>query len=619
MTKSRVLRGAIAALAATGLVTGAIMAPAKAATRTTVVLVDSNTFGSLNPATPDTNLVLNNNVAYLTSMGFYYYNDVPEIVRNTKFGTMKIISKSPYKVRYTVNKGKVWSDGTPIDGVDLLLSHVVSSSKYSIAAKLGDPINDDSSAFYSGGYGGAYDENVVGEPVLDSGRMSVTVTYSNPIPDWEIAGPSPFPVHSLMELAAGEKKLGSVSHNLVMKNKFLTAFLTKDSATLKKLGKIWSEDYNVTEVNSKTNPLLLVCNGAYQVTGAVDGKSVTMELNPRYNSGPATSGITKIVYNTVSDSTAAIQALANKEVDVYGGQPTADGLALMRKIPGTTLDERSIGSYEHIEVRSNNGPTTKDNYTGVFADGKTDASKAQAKALRQALLMAFPREEIVAKVWKPLGASAAVMNSLNYFNPEPGYAKMVAANGSSLYTAGTQEERTAKALAIVQKYFPTTTAAKPTVKIKVLFGSPSNTRRAAEAAIMKAGLAKAGFDLDITPTSGWSTKLNNNDHDFQFYAWAKSALTQSLNSANYNNSPSMHTGYNNPDVNEAVTALQKTTLTGTKLFDALLTVEKNVLDDAISLPITQWPSATAWVSTLQGVKPGILTPEVIWNFWEWHF
>ena len=64
-------RGAKVALAVAttaGLVIG-VLSPATAATRTTVVIVDSNVFTSLNTSTPDTNLVLNGNVSYLTSAG----------------------------------------------------------------------------------------------------------------------------------------------------------------------------------------------------------------------------------------------------------------------------------------------------------------------------------------------------------------------------------------------------------------------------------------------------------------------------------------------------------------------------------------------------------------------
>lgn len=138
MKVNRVAKVALVAAAAAGLVAGSL-APASAAKRSTVVLVTSNQLTGLNPSVVNMNLTFNSEVAYMQGFGFNYYDNSPKLVDNKIFGSYKIVSQKPFKVQYTVNKGKVWSDGTPINGVDLLLSHVVCSSSYSFATKLGDP------------------------------------------------------------------------------------------------------------------------------------------------------------------------------------------------------------------------------------------------------------------------------------------------------------------------------------------------------------------------------------------------------------------------------------------------------------------------------------------------
>ncbi len=616
---NRSAKAALALAASAGLVFGA-MSPASAATRTSVVIVESNSFTSLNPNTSGQNLVMNTDIAYMTSMGFYYYNNEPSIIPNTSFGSYKVISQKPFKVQYKVNKGIVWSDGTPIDGVDLLLSHVISSSAYSIAAGLGDPADTKApAAFDSLGYNGTYDQNIVGEPVLTSDRMGVTVTYKAAIPDWVLSSPGAFPVHTLVELAAGEKKLGSGPHNLAAKNKFLTAFKTKDTKTLKAMGKIWSSAYNIDAVDAKTNPLLLVNNGAYLVSSAVKAQRVTLTLNPKYNSGPKTHGIEKIILNTISDGTAAVQALANHEVDVYAGQATADGLAALNKISGIQVINALSATWEGVYLRSGDGPGETDHYTGVFANGSTAASKAQATDIRRAFLMAFPRDEIVEKVWKPLSAKSGPMDSINYFSTFPNYKKMVANNGSSRYTAGTQASRTTDALKLVQKYYPTTSASAPNVKIKILWGSPSNARRISEAAIIKAGLAKAGFDADLTPEVKWVSLLPSNKYDAYFCGNGLSGVFQAGLTGGWNSGADQYSGYNNPAVDAAVKKLQATVLTDDEIYAQYLIVEKNVYDDAMSVNITQWPAVTAVSQDLKGIDPSPILPETVWNFWEWHY
>jgi len=610
---------ALAVAAITGLVLG-VLSPANAATRTSVVIVESNNMTSLNPNTSGQNLVINTDIAYMTSMGFYYYDNKPEIIPNTKFGSYKIVSSSPFKVQYKINKGLLWSDGTPIDGVDLLLSHVTQSSKYSIAAGLGDPSNTDvPAAFDSLGYNGTYDQNVVGDPELTPDRMGVTITYKARIPDWVLSSPGVFPVHTLVALAAGEKKIGTSAHNVALKSKFLNAYKSKNTVELKKMGKIWSSSYNIDEVDAKTNPLLLVVNGPYVVSSAVKAQRVTLSLNPRYNSGPSTSGIEKIILNTISDGTAAIQALANKEVDVYAGQATADGLAALKKLSGVSVINSLSGSWEGVYLRNNDGPGETDHYTGIFADGTTTASKAKALELRTAFLLAFPRDEIVEKVWKPLSSKSAPMDSINYFSSFPNYKKMVAANGSGRFTAGTQASRTAEALAIVQKYFPTATAANPTAKIKILWGTPSNTRRIAEAALIKAGLAKAGIDAEMTPEVKWVPLLTSNKYDAYFCGNGLSGVFQAGLTGGWNSGADQYSGYNNPKVDAAVKKLQATELSDADVFAQQLIVEQEVYADAMSVNITQWPAVTAVSEALKGIDPSPILPEVVWNFWEWHF
>ena len=617
MKFNRSAKAALAVAAVTGLAIG-VVAPAVAATRTTVVVVASNALTSLNPGTPDTNLVTNSDVAYLTGSGFTYYDDKKNLVRNTAFGTFKVIKNksNDFRVQYTVNDGRLWSDGTPITGEDLLLSHVQSSSDYSKSAGLGDPTDSKIvPAFNANGYTGVYDGAIVGLPVLSADKMSLTLQFNKRIPDWELYGPGPSAVHALVLMAEGKTSLQSVAANVAARDRFVTAFYAKDTTALKKYGKVWSNDFNIKTVNSSTNPLLLVSNGGYLVDSAVADQSATMKLNPKYNSGPKTSGIETIVYRFMSDGTAAAQALANKEIDVYQGQPTADAVAQLKKIPGVTVIGGTNACYEHVDLRQGPASGTTTSYNGPFAA----SSGQQGKDLRTAFLLAYPREEIVAKLIKPINSNAVLVNSLFTLPGTAGYSKIVGPNGSSKYTAGSQEKRTAKALALVKRYFPGAKDGSGSVKVKLLWGQPSNQRRASEAALVKAALAKAGFDVTTTGTAGWSGKLNDNSFDAQFFAWCPSTVTQTGTNANFQSDGGNNfLGYNNPAVDGILHSLE------VKMSDAQITakyiqVERLLMADAVSLPIFAHPAATAVNSDLTGIKPAPLTPNLVWNYWEWHY
>ncbi len=621
MKSARFARTAVALVASVGLVVG-VIAPAHAATRTTVVIVTSNAETSLNPGTPDTNLTINTDIAYLTGSGFNYYTDKKELVKNTIFGSYAKVSKASDKtlvVKYTINAGRKWSDGTPITAVDLLLSHILMSSKYSVKAGLGDPTNADvAPAFNSGNYGGTYDSHVVGLPEVSADKMSVTITYDSPIANWDLMGPGPAPVHTLVLMAEGKKTLGTAAENTAATAKFLDYFTSYNTAALKKIGKVWSEDYNITAVDSSTNPLLLVGNGGYVVTGAVSDQTLTLGVNDNYNSGPALSGIKTIVFKMIGDGTAAAQALANKEVDIYQGQPTADSVKQLKAIEGATVVGGTNACYEHLELRQGSGPGETSDYTGPFATSSNAAKNQKGKDLRTAFLLAYPRQEIVDKIVKPINPDAVVVNSEFMLPDQAGYDKLINSSGVSKYTTGTQATRTAAALALVKKYYPKAAAGSGSIKINLMLPA-NNSRRAAEAALVIAEEAKAGFTVSAPPISGWGGKLDQNSFDAEFYAWCPSSVTQTGTNANYqSDGGNNHIGYVSARMDKLLHSLE-VQLTPAQVLAKWIQADSILIQDAVSLGIFQHPAATAYNSALFNVKPAPLSPNLVWNYWEWHY
>jgi hypothetical protein len=71
MKFTRSAKFALAAAASAALAVS-LLTPAQAATRSTVVIHDTNSLTSFNSGTPDTNLTINSAVGYLSGMGFNY-------------------------------------------------------------------------------------------------------------------------------------------------------------------------------------------------------------------------------------------------------------------------------------------------------------------------------------------------------------------------------------------------------------------------------------------------------------------------------------------------------------------------------------------------------------------
>ncbi|MFM5952307.1 MAG: ABC transporter substrate-binding protein [Micrococcales bacterium] len=615
MKATRIVR-AVAVAAAGALGVAGLVAPAQAATRTTVVIHASNALTSFNSGTPETNLVTNSDVGYMTGAGFIYYDNNKNLVRNTTFGTFGTVTKSgcALAVKYTVKPGRVWSDGTPIDGVDLLMSHILASSAYSKAAGLGDPANPEVVPSFNSFYGGSYDSAIKSEPTLGDNNMSVTLCYSSFVPDWQILGPGPAPVHTYVQLANGKTSAQSLSQNKADKAAFLAAFNSKDTTLLKKIGDVWSNDYNIKAVTDSTNPLLFVGNGGFLVKSAVADQSVTLTVNAKYNSGPKLSGGVKtVVFKFIGDSTAAAQALANKELDIYAGQPTADAVAALQALKGVSVKGGVSACFEHLDLRIGSGEEGQE-YTGPWA-----GMSAKSKALRKAFLLAYPREAIVDTLVAPVNDNAVVVNSSFLLPGQTGYNE-VSAYTKSVYDSGTQAKRTAAALALVKKYYPSAKAGSKSITINMLWGQPSNTRRSNEFQLAKNELAKAGFNLtNAGGTAGWSGHLGENAYDAQFFAWCPSSVSQTGTNANFQSDGGNNfIGYKSSAMDK-LTAKLETKLSDADVTATIKAAEKLLADDAVSLPIFQHPAVTAYNSALKNVKPAPLTPNIVWNYWEWKY
>jgi len=48
-------------------------------------------------------------------------------------------------------------------------------------------------------------------------------------------------------------------------------------------------------------------------------------------------------------------------------------------------------------------------------------------------------------------------------------------------------------------------------------------------------------------------------------------------------------------------------------------VEKELYSNSVTLPIVQFPEIAGVNAKLQNIKYGPLSPQIVWNFWEWKY
>jgi peptide/nickel transport system substrate-binding protein len=606
-------------MVAAGLSVGAI-APAQAATKSTVTLLSSADISTLNSGTQGGNTTYNALSGSLTGMGFTYYNSDAKLVMNTKFGTMKIVKQAPkdFQIQYTVAKGQQWSDGTPINAEDLLLSHVVASDKYSKDAGLGDPSGEGAPAFDSVSYGSTYGTHVVGLPKVSADKMSLTVKFDKPLPDWELLAPGPSPVHALSLLADGKKGLQSAAVNTAARAKFVKAFTSKNTAHLKAMGAVWTTGYNVTKVDKDTNPLLLISNGGFIVSKFTYGDSMVLVRNAKYNSGPAMATknpIKTVVIKIIKDNTASVQALRNGDIDIYYQTlPTAADKVALTAMPNVTTLTRIGGNYSHMHIRVDAKQGYTDSYTGIFA-----GNGVKAKDLRKALLLATPRQQAVDVLIKPVKEDAAPLDTQFAFAGTPEYNTLTKGSGVAIYSKGTQAERTAQALAIVKKYFPTASEDNPQAKLKFLHYN--NSVRNNIAKLFAAEWKKAGFDVeDVATTDSFFDDISEAKYDVTMYGFGLNSISQSNGTEIFKSDGGNNGwGWNDSALDALMKKLQGEILTPAQVTATRLAADKIIMSNYWGLALYANPTITAFNKALKNVKPAPVGNNITWNYFEWSY
>jgi len=670
MKKSLVKGLALVAVSVLG-VTGLSLAPANAtAADKTVIVQEGNTLSGLNTAVNGKNLVTNVDVLYPTGAGFTYWNNKAQLVRNTAFGTFKITRNNCatasltdefgcFSVTYTVKKGLRYSDGTLITAQDLLLSHAISSSDYSIKAGLGDPASDAGSKFDSAGYGGAYDEHTRAESFdLSDDNFSLTVKYDAFQPDWQIFGPGPGAVHALVALAKGKKTLQSARTNASYKALFEDSYYAAieplpatddpdyqdaldartDARTLmSRMAVKWSTVWNITSVTSSTNPLLLISNGGFMIQSC-GPSSCTLVRNPLASVSGApklTGNIEKMIFKfpasgTTFSDTAVGQAIKNGEVDLYSGSATSSFWSTVSSDPGVVASRTSVATYEHFDLRSGDASTVNDlmapNSLGSCAapyDGPFKGSTQRAKDLRQALLLVHPRQVVantyIGKVFDPaFSGDSPVLNSLFSLTTEGDYSKVVA--GSSSYVSQftkDQDTRNAAALALVKKYYPSAGPNSNSFTVNLLTSTAA--RRVDIATQIKLQAAKVGINVVHTASSAWPNYLDCNVFDAVHFAWSKSAISQTGTNPQYQSDGGNNSaGWNDPTLDTLLKKFEGP-LSATEIVNAKIAAERQLWSNYWTLPVYQWPGVAAWNKDLKNVLPSPLNPNVVWNYWALSF
>ena len=244
-----------------------------------IVVAEVNEFFSFNPSTANGNTDINSKISLATNSNFYYIDGDLKVQRDESFGTIEKISDDPLTVKYTVNEGETWSDGEPIDADDLILAWAVYSGYYDDGGNPDAEGNPTTGTTYFD-YAGSKDGLALTEfPEIGDDNRSVTLTYSKPFADWEVSFGLDRPAHVVAKgagLADGQALVD------LMKDKPRgnpEAPVPTDTA-LKAVADFYNTGFDSRTLPS--DPSLYLSSGPYIVSDVVEGQSVTLVANEKY-------------------------------------------------------------------------------------------------------------------------------------------------------------------------------------------------------------------------------------------------------------------------------------------------------------------------------------------------
>ncbi len=584
---------ATATIAASALVLSACAAPQSEVVEGSSITVAWNQpFYSYNSNTSFGNATANANIVYLTSGAFNYYDNGPTLLKDESFGTYELVSEDPLTVKYTVADDVQWSDGTPVDGADLLLAWAANSGVLNTPdfdpGEFTDPETGEftdeypTDVVYFDGAIGAGLQLVTETPEIDG--KSITLVYDEFFVDWELVFGVGLPAHVVAQRALG------IDDAAEAKTALIEAVQNVDAEALAPISNTWNSDWNFTELPAEEDANLLVVNGPYQITDFVADQSITLSANPNYR-GDNLPNIEEITIRFITDPLAAVQALANGEVDIISPQATADVADALAALDGVTVLSGEEAVYEHIDLQ--------------FAESKNGTF--DNPLVREAFLKTIPRQQIIDTLIKPLNPEAEVRNSQIFIPGAPGYDETVANNGMDAFTDVDIEG----AQALLAE------AGVTAPNVCILYAS-NNPRRVNEFALIQASAAEAGFVIEDCGSPEWGGLLGTpGAYDAVFFGWQSTSLGVT------NSSPTFRTGginnlnfYSNPEVDTLLDELD-VTLDVDRQIEIQVEIDKLLMDDFYGLTIFQFPAVTAFSDRVTNVDPGPLSPTIFWNAWDW--
>ena len=421
-----------------------------------ISIAESTALSSFNadvPAAADATQA-NQDLAQLIRPSFYTLDLAGKETANTSFGSVKVVSTSPFTVAYTLSGKATWSDGVQVSADDLLLSWLAASDPL----KIGFASN-------AAGSGLRFASSI---PVVSTDHLTLTVTFAQSIADWRTALQIGAAAHITAERAFG---LADAKQSLSRLESSIAANNVDDE---KLLADHYYKAFAFNAMNAN-NPGLKLSAGPYVIDKFTAAQSITLKANPKFDWGKLPV-VETVNIRLFSDAPSALAAMQAKAVDIAALEES--GLATLSSLVG--IAKTNGENYKLTESNDIEAVLVNFGKLSVFSEAKNGA---RAAALRAAILNLVPRT----KIQSAMIADSPVIDARSwiYSSASNYYQPFVQANGSQSYTIQNAELAAEQMAAI--------SIAKP-LKVRVLYDT-NNPRAKQEFSLLGQYAQSAGFTL----------------------------------------------------------------------------------------------------------------------------
>lgn len=532
-----------------------------------------NDFNSINAdnVTADGSLATNQQVAALLNPSFYYVDADESLVPNEEFGSVTIISKQPFKVRYSLTGQAKWSDGQAVTANDLLLSWLAARNPLDAgfnSSRMGSGLKWASSV-----------------PEVSSDLKSLTISFDHPVADYRTSLTINGAAHIVSQRAFG------LTNTLEAVTRFSAAVLNANLEDQKLIAEQYAQIYLARNLGTLAPK---VGAGPYLISSFTEGTKLTLRANPDFTWGPLPK-IETLEIKFLSDSTAFMAAMQADEVDIAAPQEsgiaTVADLSALAKSMGVNLEVGGSHDIESILLNFGEG--------SAFATSTTDAVKAIA--IRSAFLKLVP----LGKILTAMSSYSPVIEAKSwiYSSKSSYYAPFVESNGSSEYTLQNPEQ--------AQELLKANAVRTP-LDIRVLYDS-NNPRSKTEFNLLNQYAGSVGFNLvDVstkTPREVYTTG------EFDVFI-TTAALAGEVGGDPYWFTGSSVTKFADP----ALDALMADLSGKSEAIDqvaALKKIDSQLYKSQFGLPLYQVPSMLAYGKNVKAIIASPLGSSATYGYWNW--